>query len=279
MTNVKILFAFTGNRPLTNMIEKMSNAVENISIVLYEPENCKAAQDVMFHTQSELSVLKPRLKVEVTEEEEQISEADIILLTGLHLDSKNDVDFKEIVTKLIRKYVPSNLKATTKFLVNGSFRGLMIAKIIADSVPSHKESIYVLDPIAFAGGRILGYSATDGILYSTQTSKLLVPGINVNAGQRSNVQTVIDTAKRKRFESIEDTMVAAAVQFILDDQVEGLEFVGRFPGEDEMEFYEIDGSVPVFLPASKETEDRLKSVVKKVSGEMKAMFPAPALPD
>jgi len=274
----KVLFAFTGNRPITNMIEKMSNAVGNISITLYEHENCKAAQEAMLHTQSELSVLKPHLNVEVTDEEDVMSEADLIILAGLHLDLKTDVDFAKIVTKLISKYLPNNLKDSAKVLVNGCSRGLMTAKIIADIVPSHKEKIYVLDQMSFAGGRILGYSKTDGILYSTQNSKLLVPGVNINVGQKSKVHTLIETTKRKRLESIEDTMIAEAVQYVLENQEEGLEFYGRFPDGDERKFYEIDDSVPVFLPASKETEDRLKSVVKKVNEEMKAMFPA-ALPD
>jgi len=270
----KVLFAFTGNRPITNMIEKMSNAVGNISITLYEHENCKAAHEAMLHTQSELSVLKPHLNVQVTDEEDVMSEADLIILAGLHLDLKTDVDFAKIVTKLISKYLPNNLKDSAKVLVNGCFRGLMTAKIIADIVPSHKEKIYVLDQMSFAGGRILGYSKTDGILYSTQTSKLLVPGVNINVGQKSKVHTLIETTKRKRLESIEDTMIAEAVQYVLENQEEGLEFYGRFPDGDERKFYEIDDSVPVFLPASKETEDRLKSVVKKVNEEMKAMFPA-----
>lgn len=272
---VKVVFPFTGNRPITNMIEKMSNSVGNMSITLYEHENCKAAHEAVLHTQSELSVLKPLLKVQVSDEEVVMTEADLIILAGLHLELKTDVDFTKIVTKLISKYLPTNLKESAKILVNGCFRGLITAKIIADVVPSHKKKIYVLDQIAFAGGRILGYSKTDALLYSTQTSKLLVPGININVGQRTKVQTVIDITKRKRLESIEDTMIAEAVQYLLvEDQEEGLEFYGRFPEEDERKFYEIDDSVPVFLPASRETEDRLKSAVKKVNEEMKAMFPA-----
>lgn len=272
--SLKVSFLFSGSRILTSMIEKMCIAVPNLQIVMFESSECKMAEDAAHHTKTELRVLMPQIVAEVTEDEAQLSEADFIIFPGLHIDFKNDEDFTKIVTKLVRKFMTAPLKQSAKILINGSFRGLLIAKIVADHLPSTKENIHVLDPISFSGGRILGYSKTDGILYSTQNQKLLVHGTNVSTDQKDMVQAVISESKKKRFESVENLMLSTGLQFLSEDQEEGLEFSGRFPTQDEETFYEIDGSLPVFLPANRETDPRITDSVKQVYTEMKEMFPS-----
>lgn len=267
-----LLLAFSGSRTISHLIEKMSTRVTELQITLFEPEQCEIVQEAANHTRIEMSVLTPRVEFKISDDERHLTQADFIIIAGLELEFKNDSEFVKIVDKLMRKYLTSPIKDDCFILINGSFRGLLTAKIIGEILPGAKDYILVLDPVTFSGSRLIGHNPDDGILYSTQRKTAFIAGSTVSPGTKSKIQELIAAISKTHFEALEDKMLADAVQLILEENYDGIGLSGRFPDEDETKFYGIDDSVPVFLPTSKETQLQIKESVKTLHSEMKALF-------
>lgn len=273
-----IVVAFTQNRDLFTIMERNAKVWAG-KFMVFNPENCKCATREAELAIDQLRIIRPRIVVEATSKKESLEEADIIIIPGLFLPSKNDDQFAAISKKVISEtFNGLMLKEECKFFICGSFRGLIIANHLGETIDEkHMRDIDVIDPYVYTGIRLYECeNVGEPVLYpNSETIFSVINGQAVDEDDKAKIRAlkVKEEGRAREIPAIEREALGHALQQYVESK-KSLALVGRFPTQDEQVFYGI-ANFPVILPAdpNSEIKNDIKSAVKKLADQLSSVQP------
>jgi len=275
-----IVVGFTQNQDLYSILERTGTLGKTgMKFSLYNPKDCDTATKGAQLAVDQLRILRPKIDVKIVEKKKVFQEADVIVIAGLYLPSKSIDQFAAITDSIMSEtFKTQELKDNCKIFICGSFRGLVAAKAMADSLDEkHWKNIEVVDPYVFSGIQLFDCEEiTDPILYPNKDT--IFTTINSNkVGEMDKEKVRLlkrqENGKYRKMEAIEREALGHAMQLYLEES-QSLALVGRFPTSDEKDYYSI-GDYPVILPKDPKSPIReiIKEDVKKLSDQVSRAFP------
>jgi len=273
----KIVFLFSGNMELSILLDQLIASGPLNELIILEHLDCGSAKNLAEQAEDQIRILQPNAKVSVTQSLDVLETADFIVIPGLGLPFKDMNQFLPIVYNAFRgTFANQEVKEGARIIIHGSFRGLLMAGLLGRINPVMKPNIVVVDPIVFAGSRVLGTGNEDGMVYPVQEGLEFVQGTTtLTADQkakivilmRRTINAINHNEKTRRFDLVDATSLSEAIQLISEGNEEGIMLMGRYPLDNEPITYGIDADVPVFLPSQPET--RLKTRIALACNHVK----------
>jgi len=279
-TSTNIVVAFTQNQDLYHIIEHCGKLGKTeLKFSIYNPRDCETATKDAQVVIDQLSIMRPKIDVQLAQKKEVLQDAEIIAIPGLYLSSKSDDQFAAIADNVMREtFGMLQLKDECKIFISGSFRGLVAAKALADAIDEkHWKNIEVVDPYVFSGVRLFECEdKEDPIIYPHKEAIFTV--INADHVAEKDKEKVKllkrkENGKIRKMDAIECEALSQALQFYLEQSTRSA-LVGRFPTDDEKAYFNI-GDFPVILPPdmSSPIKEIIKDQVKKLAEQVSQAFP------
>jgi len=280
MSENVIVIAFTQNCDIYAILERIAKGGTNMAeYILFNPKKCSTAIQEADLSLSQFRIIRPSIKVEATTNTAKLQDADIMIIPGLFLPSKTDDQFASISQKIIRDtFTGLTLKEDCKFFICGSFRGLIIANHLGETIEeSHVKNIEVICPYVYTGIRMFeSEKSGDTVLYPNQeTVFTIINSQEMDEADKNKVKALKFKVDGRPIEhlAIQREALGHALQEFQESK-KSLALVGKFPDLDEQKYYSIE-NFPVILPSDPKSTivPEIKTSVKKLAGQIASVLP------
>lgn len=270
----KIVLTLTGVRNVTEMVKNVGLIAQMAEVIIYVPDRCSAALRAALSAEVQLNVIMPDLKFTVSQNEKELENADVIIISGFVAPSKTIDQFIALADATMKNlFKKLTLKEGVKIIINGGARGLICAYFIKQLKIVEDDSITVFEPYFTAGTKTLGTMIKTGFVYPTMNDFKIYPGENTPPATKAKLE------KLKKFplalDTIEATVLGETIQASEAGDMDVMDLRGKFPTGDEQDLFDIGNEIPVFIPSEGLGEDfrkEMKTAVKNLWMELQKMI-------
>jgi len=279
MSEIVTALAFSQNCNIFAMLERIAKGGATMNkYIIYNPESCHLANQEAELSLAQFRIIRPTIEVEATSNKEKLQDADIFIIPGISLPSKNDDQFSSISQKAIwDTFNGLALKEDCKFFICGSFRGLILANHLGDAIEeNHMKNIEVLCPYVYTGLRMFdGEKAGDPVVYPHKdTVFTVINHQDLTEADKNKLMAVkfkVDGRPREPLDIQREALGHALQQY---QSGNSFALVGKFPSLDEQQYYGI-ANFPVILPTDPNStlKSEIKTAVKRLADQVSSVIP------